>query len=92
MSFSLTEINRRCREDAAAFIAECDADYAHRLELAADRITENLSRSPVGLLSGPSGSGKTTTAMKICEVLEERAQKLRRMGNSVTWLKIGGGA
>ena len=26
------------------------------------------------------------------EVLEERAQKLRRMGNSVTWLKIGGGA
>lgn len=26
------------------------------------------------------------------EVLEERAQRLRRMGNSVTWLKIGGAA
>ena len=72
MSFNLTEINRRCREDAAAFIAECDQDYARRLAQAADRIMENLDRSPVVLLSGPSGSGKTTTAMKICEVLEER--------------------
>ena len=72
MAYSLTEINRRCREDAAAFIADCDADYTRRLELAADRIMENMSRSPIVLLSGPSGSGKTTTAMKICEVLEDR--------------------
>ena len=72
MSYSLTEINRRCREDAAGFIAECDAIFAKRLEAAADRIMENMSRSPIVLLSGPSGSGKTTTAMKICEVLEER--------------------
>ena len=41
MAYSLTEINRRCREDAAAFIADCDADYAKRLALAADRIMEN---------------------------------------------------
>ena len=72
MAYSLSEINRRCREDAAAYIAECDAEFAHRLELAADRIMENMSRSPVVLLSGPSGSGKTTTAMKICEVMEKR--------------------
>ncbi len=72
MAYSLNEINRRCREDAAAYIAECDNDYARRLALAADRIMENLDRSPVVLLSGPSGSGKTTTAMKICEVLEDR--------------------
>ena len=26
------------------------------------------------------------------DMLEERARKLRQMGNSVTWLKIGGGA
>ena len=35
MAYSLTEINRRCREDAAAFIADCDADYAKKLALAA---------------------------------------------------------
>ena len=72
MAYHLTEINERCRADAAGFIAECDANFARRLEEAADRIMENMSRSPIVLLSGPSGSGKTTTAMKICEVLEER--------------------
>ena len=72
MAYYLTEINQRCRKDAAAFIADCDAQYAQRLETAADRIMENLAKSPIVLLSGPSGSGKTTTAMKICEVLERR--------------------
>ena len=72
MAYYLTEINERCRADAAGYIAECDAVYAKRLENAADRIMENMSRSPIVLLSGPSGSGKTTTAMKICEVLEDR--------------------
>lgn len=72
MAYYLSEINERCRADAAAFIADCDAQFAHRLELAADQIVENLSNSPIVLLSGPSGSGKTTTAMKICEVLERR--------------------
>lgn len=72
MAFSLTEINRRCREDARGFIAECDQAYDAKLITAADRIQENMARSPIVLLSGPSGSGKTTTAMKICEVLESR--------------------
>ncbi len=72
MAYYLTEINERCRADAAAFIADCDRLYADRLAMAADRIQENMSRSPIVLLSGPSGSGKTTTAMKICEVLEDR--------------------
>ena len=72
MAYNLSEINERCRTDAAGFIADCDAVYADRLKKAADRIQENLERSPIVLLSGPSGSGKTTTAMKICEVLEER--------------------
>ena len=72
MAYSLTEINERCRTNPEEFIAECDRIYADRLELAADRIMENMHRSPIVLLSGPSGSGKTTTAMKICEVLEGR--------------------
>ena len=72
MAYYLSEINDRCRTDAAGFIAECDGIYASRLELAADRIMENMEKSPIVLLSGPSGSGKTTTALKICEVLERR--------------------
>ena len=72
MAYYLSEINARCRADAAAFIADCDCVYAGRLELAADRIMENMEKSPIVLLSGPSGSGKTTTALKICEVLERR--------------------
>lgn len=72
MAYYLTEINERCRADAAGYIAECDELYARKLETAADRIQENRARSPIVLLSGPSGSGKTTTAMKICEVLESR--------------------
>ena len=38
MAYYLSEINARCRADAAGFIAECDGIYADRLELAADRI------------------------------------------------------
>lgn len=71
-AYYLTEINERCRKNAAEFIAECDRVYQHRLEDAADRILENRKRSPIILLSGPSGSGKTTTAQKICEVMEKR--------------------
>ena len=72
MAYNLSEINERCRSDAAGYIAECDAQFAQRLEKAADSIQANLERSPIVLLSGPSGSGKTTTAMKICEVLKSR--------------------
>lgn len=72
MAYQLQEINRRIRADAAEFLAECDAAYAQRVSLAADRILANLERSPIVLLSGPSGSGKTTTALKIAEELRRR--------------------
>ena len=75
MAYRLSEINARCREDAAGFIAECDALYEKRLEEAADRIIANRTNSPVVLLSGPSGSGKTTTSMKLSEVLERKGVK-----------------
>ena len=65
MAYQLQEINRRVRSDVEEFLAECDASYAQRISLAADRILSNLEHSPIVLLSGPSGSGKTTTAMKI---------------------------
>lgn len=72
MAYYLSEINERCRRDARQFILDCDGIYAQRLEHAANRIIENLSRSPVVLLSGPSGSGKTTTSLKLVEILERR--------------------
>ena len=72
MSYSLTEINYRTVTDPAGFLAESDAAYDQKVRTAADKITENISRSPIVLLSGPSGSGKTTTAMKIAEELNRR--------------------
>ena len=72
MAYQLSEINRRIQSDVEEFIAECDANYAQRISLAADKILSNLDKSPVVLLSGPSGSGKTTTALKIAEELRRR--------------------
>ena len=72
MPYQLQEINERIKSDVTEFLADCDRQYAGKIAGAADRVTENLSRSPVVLLSGPSGSGKTTTAMKVAEELERR--------------------
>lgn len=72
MAFDLEEINYKTVKDPKGFVEECDADYAKKVSLAADRIIENMSRSSVVLLSGPSGSGKTTSAQKIEEELERR--------------------
>lgn len=72
MAFDLEEINYRTIKDPRGFVEECDAEYAAKIALAADKIVENLGRSPVVLLSGPSGSGKTTSAQKIEKELERR--------------------
>ena len=72
MSYSVSEINKQIRKDAAGFMAECDDEYQVKIEKTAQKILDNLSRSPIVLLSGPSGSGKTTTAMKLEEELERR--------------------
>ena len=72
MAYQLQEINKRIQRDVVDFMAECDANYAQRVSLAADKILANLTNSPIVLLSGPSGSGKTTTAMKIAEELQRR--------------------
>ena len=77
MAYQLQEINKRIQTDVAAFLAECDENYAQRVSLAADRILANLENSPIVLLSGPSGSGKTTTAMKIAEELQRRGVNSR---------------
>ena len=72
MAYQLQEINRRIREDVKGFLKACDEGYALKVAGAADRIIQNMSKSPVVLLSGPSGSGKTTTAKKVEEELKRR--------------------
>ncbi len=72
MTLQLQEINRAVETDVSGFLAGCDAEYARRLSLAADKIVSRLEESPIVLLSGPSGSGKTTTALKLEEELGKR--------------------
>ena len=71
MAYSLKEINEAIRRDPKGFVEECDTAYNKKIENAARKIADNLSKSRIVLLSGPSGSGKTTTAKKIEAKLEE---------------------
>ena len=71
MAYSLSKINDAVRSDPEGFVQESDAAYNRKIEAAARKIADNLSRSHIVLLSGPSGSGKTTTAKKIEAKLKE---------------------
>ena len=71
MAYSLSKINDAVRSDPQGFVQESDAAYDRKIEAAARRIADNLSKSRIVLLSGPSGSGKTTTAKKIEAKLKE---------------------
>ncbi len=71
MAYSIAQINEAVRSDPQGFVQECDAAYNKKIENAARKIADNLSKSRIVLLSGPSGSGKTTTAKKIEAKLEQ---------------------
>lgn len=62
---SVTEINRRVREDPVAFIAQCEAEFHAKIDDTARRVLMLAPDRPIVLLSGPSGSGKTTSAMLV---------------------------
>ena len=72
MAYKLSEINAAVRQDPVAFMEECDRRYQDKVAKAAEKICENMKKSPVVLLSGPSGSGKTTTAEKLSQELGRR--------------------
>ena len=71
MAYSLSKINDAVRSDPQGFVQESDEAYNRKIEAAARKIADNLSKSRIVLLSGPSGSGKTTTAKKIEAKLKE---------------------
>lgn len=72
MSYSLEWINEMVQNDPSGLVRQCDEIFHERVVNAADMICENMSLSPIVLLSGPSGSGKTTTAKKLSEELSAR--------------------
>ena len=75
MNYSLEQINMRATTEPEKFVRDCDDAFAGRISHAADMIAQNMSQSPIVLLSGPSGSGKTTTARKLSRELSERGIK-----------------
>lgn len=71
MAYSIRQINDAIHSDPRGFVQESDEAYNQKIEAAARKIADNLSKSRIVLLSGPSGSGKTTTAKKIEAKLTE---------------------
>lgn len=71
MAYALSKLNDAVRSDPQGFVQESDEGYNKKIETAARKIADNLSKSRIVLLSGPSGSGKTTTAKKIEARLEQ---------------------
>lgn len=71
MAYSIRQINDAVHSDPRGFVQESDEAYNQKIETAARKIADNLSKSRIVLLSGPSGSGKTTTAKKIEAKLTE---------------------
>ena len=70
MYYEISEMNRKIKSDAAAFIAEAERSYHDMVKAVAMDLHEHRDVRPILLLSGPSGAGKTTTAMTIESLLD----------------------
>ncbi len=71
--FDVENINKRIKEDAAGFVAYCEALFSEEIENTADEIAKSGAR--LVMLTGPSSSGKTTLGHRLCEELSERGIK-----------------
>jgi len=67
--YIIENINKRAIEDPEGLALESEAIYNRKVMEAAASITERMKYSRIVFLSGPSGSGKTTTALKICDAI-----------------------
>jgi len=69
----LAELAQKTEQDAAAYVAACEAHYASRVERAAKTIA--ASGCPIVMLTGPSASSKTTTSKKLVAELRKLGRK-----------------
>ena len=66
---SLQEINRRAKEEPAAFAEESESVYRAELMRIAEKAARETGDCRIVLLAGPSASGKTTTASLLLDCL-----------------------
>ena len=71
---TLSLINKAIKEDTAAFIKNCEAEYKTQISDIARKIADNDDIKIVAI-AGPSGSGKTTTAHLLMRKLEDFGEK-----------------
>lgn len=72
MNYELNQIEEQLRRDPAGCIAQSEQRYHGQLEMAAETVLKNRSKSPVVLLAGPSAAGKTTSGRRLQELLTVR--------------------
>lgn len=72
MAFQLEELNRLAASDPTELLALGEAEYDRKLHAVAEKIVDNLDKSPIVLLAGPSGSGKTTSSLRLRDELLRR--------------------
>ena len=53
MAYKLSEINAAVRQDPVAFMEECDRRYQDKVAKAAEKICENMKKSPGGAAVRP---------------------------------------
>ncbi len=66
---TVSEINRKVKENAAEFINICENEYKNEIKEITRQLLHNTHLKIV-LIAGPSGSGKTTTAHILSESLK----------------------
>ncbi len=71
MIVSISELNSKIKNDASAFVEQCDRHYYERIREIAEDIRDHIEERPIVLISGPSGSGKTTSAMTLEKMLDD---------------------
>ena len=65
----VNDINGRIKENASAFVLECESAYHGMVSALAERVCTD-GKVKIIMLAGPSGSGKTTTANLLSDYIK----------------------